>query len=96
MIEGEIMGDLWHISYRFLDILGPDHCNIHRKQWGTHTLAIYKPGDDVVGDGDMYPSSGSTISLRGSTCVKEVGNSLRGCSRPPSVGYMRHNITVWP
>jgi len=54
------------------------------------------PGEGVVDDGDMHPSGGHTILVRDSTSVKEDGNSLVGCIRTPSVGYMRHKATVWP
>jgi hypothetical protein len=54
------------------------------------------PGEGVVDDGDMHSSAGPTILVRGSTGVKEDGNSLMGCIRTPSVGYTSHKGTMWP
>ena len=96
MVEGKIKGDLWPIPCRFFDKLGPEHCHIHWKPWERHTFAIDKPGEGMMAGGDMHSSMSSVVSLRGSTSANEVGNSLRGWSRSPSVGYMRYKVTRWP
>ena len=94
IVERQIMGYLWPISCRFLNIGAPGDYGIHKESLETQTCAIDMPVEGGVDNGDMHSSAGPTILIRGYTGVKEDGNPLKGCMRAPSVGYMRYRVTV--